>query len=101
MSGTFLLEDQTTNTTGNQSVLKIENTANFAKWYNLYAHGIWDGATIITKISPDEGTTWDEAGEYTTFTQNGGGRLLLNPGFLVRGDLSDAGALTNLNLKIF
>jgi len=101
MAGTFLLENQTEDTDGTQDTITLENTTNVGKWYTICAYGTWDSATITTKISPDGGTTWIEAGEYTTFTANSAGKLLVNPGFIVRADLTDAEANTDLNCKIF
>lgn len=101
MAGTFLLENQTEDTDGTQDTITLENTANFGKYYTVCAYGTWDGATVTTKISPDDGTTWIAASASTTFTVDGTGNLYVNPGIIVRGDVINADVNTDLNLKIF
>lgn len=98
---TFLLENQTANTDGSQSTLYLGNTLIYGSYYNIFAYGTWDTATLKLEVSPDGGTTWMEYGTTATFTANGWAKVELNPGITIRGSVSSVDTETDLNLVIF
>ena len=98
---TFLLESQTANTDGSQDTIYLGNTLIYGSYYNLFAYGTWDTATMKLEISPDSGITWLDYGTDATFTANGWAEIRLNPGITIRGSVSSVGENTDLNLVVF
>jgi len=96
----LLLEDQTTNTTGNQETLVLANSLLFGKYITVVVYGTWYGATTTLEFSPDGGTTWITAGVNTTFTADGGGNFWSNYGMMVRFSVTGAGAGTSLSAGV-
>ncbi len=97
----MLLIEQETDTTGSQPTQRTENTLLMGQYRTVVAWGTWDGATVTTEFSPDDGTTWIECGTDTTFGADGGGNIYVDPqGILIRGSVSGAGASTSVSLSM-
>lgn len=96
----LLLENQTENTDGSQDSYELNQSQFAPNYITAVARGTWDGATVTLKFSTDDGTTWDSVGVDTVFTSNGGGNVWLSGKALIRFDLTNAGASTDITAGI-
>ncbi len=95
-----LLTDATTD--GSSGVLKLaaghHDGGDTPLTGTLYVWGTFDGATAVLELSPD-GSAWFQA-EDLTFTAKGVTKLEVE-GHSVRGTLQNAGAATQVSMRLF
>lgn len=84
-------------TDGDYGPLKI--SGNQREGYNFYAHNTFDGATIKLQVSYNEGSNWVDITD-STLTAEGQILLNLRGSFLLRANISSAGASTDIRAGI-
>ena len=95
----LLLDGQSTDTTGDQDSFEFNQPLQY-DYIVVRAFGTFDGATVSLEVSDDKGTTWWEAGEFTTFTAPDAGRAYLPNRVLIRGSVSGSGGSTDVSFGV-
>ena len=95
----YLLEDQTTDTTGDQDSFRFSPSFNNGKGA-VQATGTFDTCTVKLEFSPDRGDNWYEVTSDTTFTSPGWSNFELQGIVDLRGSTISSGASTSVSLVI-